>query len=268
MGRVYYSISRLSSFAQCRLQYRYRYIDRLPVKVESIEAFMGSRVHEALQEFYERVKRGRVEPKEWLVGKFLELWQKKTHAALKITKADHSIDDYREKGMKCLEDYYDAHQPFDRTEVLKTEQLICFEVSHGGRTYDFCGVLDRLDWNARENVYEIHDYKTSSDLPSQEDADEDTQLGLYHLALLSFCREARDIKLIWHYLAFNTEIESRRSDETLNALKEDIVARIAAVEACREFPATKGALCSWCGYQPICPEWNPPPAGLEPQSDN
>lgn len=260
MARVTYSISRLAAFDQCRLQYKYRYIDRLPAQVESIEAFLGSRVHEALQEFYERIRTGAVESKEWLERRFAELWRKKIHGGLRIMKEGQTADDYLRLGQKFLAEYYDAHRPFDRTEVLKTEQLICFEVSLGGRSYDFCGVLDRLDWNAQENIYEIHDYKTSSDLPGQEDADRDPQLGLYHLAVTSFYPEAREVKLVWHYLAFNTEIESRRSVEALNELKEALVARIAAIEACREFPAAKSALCSWCGYQPVCPEWSASPA--------
>ena len=74
-----YSISRLSSFKQCRLQYKFRYIDKLPSEVESIEAFMGSRVHEALQQFYGLVKIGTIKPQEWLEQKYEELWQNKAH---------------------------------------------------------------------------------------------------------------------------------------------------------------------------------------------
>ncbi len=255
-----YSISRLSCFRQCRLQYKYRYIDWIPVKVESIEAFMGSRVHEALQAFYDRIRDGSVESREWLEAKYLELWEKKAHPALKVTRADRTADDYRELGRRCLSDYHEAHRPFDRTRVLKTEELIRFKVGHGGRTYDFCGVLDRLDWNEAEGVYEIHDYKTSSSMPGQEEADQDQQLALYHLAILSDHPEARTVKLIWHYLAFNEQIESRRNGEQLAALEKDIVAAIEEIEACRDFPATKGALCAWCGYQPQCPEWSGGPA--------
>jgi putative RecB family exonuclease len=255
-----YSISRLSCFRQCRLQYKFRYIDWVPVKVESIEAFMGSRVHEALQAFYDRVMDGVVEPKPWLEARYLELWTRKAHPDLKVNREDRSIEDYREVGRRCLSDYYDAYHPFDRTKVLRTEELIRFKVSHGGRTYDFCGVLDRLDWNAAEGVFEIHDYKTSSTLPGQEEADRDQQLALYHLAILNDHPEAQAVKLIWHYLAFNEQIESRRSAEQLAALEKDIVAAIEEIEACRAFPPAKGALCAWCGYQPQCPEWTSGPA--------
>ena len=194
-----YSISRLSCFRQCRLQYKYRYIDWLPVKVESIEAFMGSRVHEALQKLYDRIRKGDKPPeRQWLEETYFDLWDKKAHPNLKVTREDRTADDYKETGRRCLADYYEAHRPFDRTKVLRTEELIRFRVGRGGRSYDFCGVLDRLDWNEAEGVYEIHDYKTSSSLPGQEEADQDQQLALYHLAILSDHPEAQSVKLIWH----------------------------------------------------------------------
>jgi hypothetical protein len=37
-----------------------------------------------------------------------------------------------------------------------------------------------------------------------------------------------------------------------------IAARIREIEACREFPPHKSALCDWCGYQEVCPEWKHP----------
>jgi len=48
-----YSFSKIGSFAKCKLQYKFRYIDKLRLRVETIEAFMGIIVHEALQEFYD-----------------------------------------------------------------------------------------------------------------------------------------------------------------------------------------------------------------------
>jgi len=34
-----YSFSKIGSFETCKLQYKYRYIDKLPHRVETIEAF-------------------------------------------------------------------------------------------------------------------------------------------------------------------------------------------------------------------------------------
>ena len=47
-----YSHSRLSAFEKCPLQYRYRYLDRIKRDTQSIEAFLGNRVHDALEKLY------------------------------------------------------------------------------------------------------------------------------------------------------------------------------------------------------------------------
>ncbi len=40
-----FSFIRIGSFESCKLQYRYKSIDGLRTEMETIEAFMGSRVH-------------------------------------------------------------------------------------------------------------------------------------------------------------------------------------------------------------------------------
>jgi putative RecB family exonuclease len=219
---------------------------------------MGSRVHEALEKFYEMVKLRTIKPKDWLLDKYQELWQKKVHPTLKVVKEEKSLEDYRLFGAKCLDDYYETYQPFDQAKVIKTEEFLKFPVRAGADRFEFCGVLDRLDWNDRDRLFEIHDYKTSGTLPTQEAADADPQLGLYHLAVKNQWPEAEEVRLIWHYLAFNKQIESRRSAAQLEDLQTTIVRQIKEVEACKEYPPTKSALCAWCAFQPICPLWKHP----------
>jgi 6-pyruvoyl-tetrahydropterin synthase len=93
---------------------------------------------------------------------------------------------------------------------------------------------------------------------TQEDADQDWQLGLYHLALLSKWPEAEKTKLVWHFLVFNKQIESWRRREELDKLQETVVQRIQEIERAKDFPPAKSALCDWCAFQDICPLWAHP----------
>jgi putative RecB family exonuclease len=254
MGTVY-SISRVGTFDDCRLRYRFQYVDRLKAEKETIEAYMGSRVHEALQELYRFVRNGVVKPLEWLLDTYEDLWDRNLTDAVKVVRQDLAPGDYRRKGRKCLEDYYRTYAPFDGAKVVATEKKVTFKLRDEAGDVEFLGFIDRLDWNDRSGVFEIHDYKTSGSLPSQEDADADEQLGLYHLAVRSEWPDAKDVRLIWHYLAFNKEIVSSRKPEDLEALEKEIVRRVRRIEAATEFPPTRSALCDWCGYQDICPEW-------------
>lgn len=253
-----YSNSRIESFEKCKLQYKYRYIDKVPLKVETIEAFLGTRVHDALEEFYGLVKNKSVKPLEWLLSRYEELWKENYKESIKIVKKELSAEDYYEKGRKSLIDYYAEYEPFDRTKIVKTEESIYFNLKHGEEEYRFVGILDRLDWNDREKIFEIHDYKTSSSLMTQPEADQDLQLPLYQLALMSKWPEAEKAKLIWHYLLFNKQVESSRTKKQLMEVQEAVIAKIKVIETCDEFPPFKSPLCDWCDFQEICPLWKHP----------
>lgn len=253
-----YSFSKIGSFEKCKLQYKYRYIDKLRLKVETIEAFMGIIVHEALKEFYDFVKNKIIKPKKWLLYKYDELWKKDYNESIKIMKKEFSAEDYYEKGKKCLMDYYEEYKPFDQTKIVKTEEYVFCKLKQDSQEYRFAGIIDRLDWNDKEKIFEIHDYKTSATLMTQEEADQDFQLSLYQLALLSRWPEAEKTKLIWHFLLFNKQIESSRAKEQLMEIQSIAVNKIKAIEACEEFPPHKSVLCDWCDFQQICPLWKHP----------
>ena len=48
-----FSISRIGTYRDCPRQYKFAYIERPQVEFEdTVEAFLGSRVHEALEKLY------------------------------------------------------------------------------------------------------------------------------------------------------------------------------------------------------------------------
>jgi len=259
MGTIY-SISRIGTFEDCRLRYKYQYVDRLKADKETIEAFMGSRAHEALAELYGFVKNGVVKPRDWLLARYDDLWGKNLTPAVKVVRSDYTEDDYRRKGRKCLDDYYGEYAPFDQAKLVATEKEISFKLKDGNVEISFRGIIDRLDWNDKEKIYEIHDYKTSGSLPTQADADTDNQLGLYHIAVRSLWPDIDLVKLIWHYLLFNKRIESSRTQEKLAELEKAMILKVKEIEACADYPPKRSALCDWCGFQDICPEWKHPEA--------
>ena len=53
-----YSHSRLACFENCPKQFHYRYVLKIPSESESIEAFLGKRVHEVLERLHRFVARG------------------------------------------------------------------------------------------------------------------------------------------------------------------------------------------------------------------
>jgi putative RecB family exonuclease len=253
-----YSPSRIGAFDKCRLSYKYEYIDGLESDIETIERFFGSRLHEALEEFYILVKGGHIESLEWLLGKYNDLWKKNYVDNIKIVKKELKEEDYFNKGKQCLIDYYNKYKPFNQTKIVDTEQLINFDIEFNGIKYPFRGKLDRLDWNNRENAFEIHDYKTGGRLITQREADNDWQLGLYHVALNNKWPDVVKIKLVWHFLSMDKEIFSFRTKIQIDKLQEMAVKKINEIESCNNFSPNKSVLCDWCDFQNICPLWKHP----------
>jgi len=253
-----YSPSRINTFDNCKLQYKYKYINGLKSDLKTIESFRGSTVHEALEEFYKLIKGGHIESLEWILDEYKEIWEKNYTDSIKIIKKELTPDDYFIKGRQALVDYYNKYKPFDQAKVVDTEHFLSFNVESNGTKCSFCGILDRLDWNDKEAIFEIHDYKVTNSLMTQDKADNDWQLGLYHIALKEKWPDVEKIKLIWHSLLFNKEITSFRTKNQIKKLQENVVNKVKEIESCNDFCPNKSGLCDWCDFQNICPLWKHP----------
>ena len=259
-----YSPSRISTYESCPRQYKFRYVDRIPSDEESIEAFLGSRVHEALARLYRDLQPGKLLGLADLLSYYEWQWQRHWHDQVRIVKQDYSIEHYRRFGERCLENYYQAHKPFDRGQTLGLEHRVTSSLDADGR-YRIQGYIDRLV-STGSGRYEIHDYKTSGRLPVQGEIDADRQLALYQLGVERVWPDVEQVELVWHYLAFSKELRSRRTPEALDKLKTTTIALIDRIESDIEFRPIKTNLCHWCAYQNICPAWKDGPVTTEKSS--
>ncbi|MHB0975581.1 MAG: RecB family exonuclease [Candidatus Aquicultorales bacterium] len=248
--RTVYSHSRLSTFEQCARKYRYRYIDKvLPVTV-SVEAFMGSLVHESLEELYGRVKDGETPCVLKLIDGHSDRWSRKWHEGITINKREYSERDYYIKSAQSLKRYFSRYEPFNEAEVLDTELEIVFPLDAAGDCM-MRGIIDRLD-RRPDGTIEIHDYKCSGYLPSVYKLTHDRQLPLYHIAVLSWIGEAAEVELVWHYLLFDREIRIKKTPAQLELTKRRCLETIWQIEEETAFEKTRSKLCNWCEYQEVC----------------
>jgi putative RecB family exonuclease len=103
--------------------------------------------------------------------------------------------------------------------------------------------------------YEVHDYKTNMTLARQEDLDKDRQLAMYSLWVREQFKDFKKVRLVWHFVAFDKEMESFRTKEQLEELRAQVLEDIHEIETAQDFPAKVSRLCNWCLYKGICPEW-------------
>jgi putative RecB family exonuclease len=241
------------------MQYRLRYVDQIDVeRRESVESFLGRRVHETLQYLYDSLAEGALLTEQELLTHLGDAWEREWHDQVQLVRADVPVSHYRATAERCVANYYRANHPFDQGHTVATEMAVVFALD-GTRDIHIKGYIDRLVRLA-PGFYEIHDYKTSRRLPTQTDIDRDRQLALYQMAVNQMMPDVRQVRLVWHYLAHDRRLRSLRSPESLETLRQETLALIERVEEATrqdDFPAVRSRLCNWCDYRPVCPAWVP-----------
>ncbi|HHF56052.1 MAG TPA: PD-(D/E)XK nuclease family protein [Thermoplasmatales archaeon] len=242
-----YSYSAISSFESCPLKFKLAYIDRIKPPRRSIEMFLGSRVHEALEKLYRDKLFGKLLSLEELLEFYNERWRREMSDAIFVAK-EYDAENYRIMGQRYLVDYYNTYKPFDEGRTIALEKKVFFPLND---KYWISGIIDRI--TEVDGVYEVHDYKTSLYLPTKKEIEEDCQLALYAIAL-DHLYDVKDIELVWHFLAFNKEIRLRKP--SYEDAREEVIKRIEEIEEARkrnDFPPRESSLCPYCSYRPLCP---------------
>lgn len=252
-----YSHSKLSTFENCPLKFKFRYIDKIELEEEwrSIESFMGKRVHEVLEKLYNNLKTGKLNTLEELLSHYGEIWETKWGDDVRVIKKEYTAEDYKDIGTRCIAGYYNRHKPFDYGRTVAIEHWLMIDVEG----YKLKGVIDRLSC-MDDGHYEIHDYKTGRYLPNQTHFESDRQLSLYQIGVEEKWEDVKSVDLVWHYLVHGEEIRLKRTEGELEKLKSDIVSSIERIEKAEQennFPYNESGLCNWCEYQELCPDGPP-----------
>jgi len=238
-------------YEECPLKYKLCYRDKIKRDIEGVEGFLGTRVHETLKKCYDDVRLTKLNTLSDLLSYYDNVWQQNWRDSILITKKDLTQEHYRALGKKMIETYYQRYAPFDSDITISTEMRFTFSLD-GNDKYRLTGCIDRLS-RTEGDTYQIHDYKTSAYLPSQEDADNDRQLGLYQIGIQKRWSDIKNIRLVWHYLAFDKELISSRSDEVISKLVAETIKLVDEIESAPDFPPKESGLCDWCEYPDLCP---------------
>jgi putative RecB family exonuclease len=248
-----HSYSSLSTFEKCPRLYKFIYIDKIPREEgETIEAFMGSRVHETLRKLYQDLTFSKLNTLDEVLEFYQDSWKDKWSDDVRIVKK-YTAENYYKTGAKCIADYYNSYKPFNQSTTLGLERMIEIELED----YRLRGFIDRLAQGGSGD-YEIHDYKTSHHLPTHRSLLENRQLALYQIGVENTWKQVKKIDLVWHYLIHDKEVRVRLRPEEIARVKAETVSLIerlvVAVDE-DDFPAVEGKLCPWCSYQPLCPNY-------------
>lgn len=247
-----FSHSKLSTYERCPLHFKFRYLTSLkPVIKNTIEAFTGGEVHKVFEVLYRDLLKAKKNSLEDLLEFFRKEWEANWDDTIAIDHQEYDQEHWFEVGRRCIKNYYEQYHPFDQDQTVGVEKKLSLQWGD----YTITGVIDRLSREKR-GVYAVHDYKTNQTITEQKYADNDRQLALYSMWVKENFKEAKEVKLIWHFVRFGEDIESKRSDKELGQLKSgilEVIADINRAEAEDDFPARENK-CEWCGFWQHCPK--------------
>ena len=250
-----YSHSKIETFEQCKLKFKYRYIDKIvPEIAKGIEAHLGDIIHKSLEWLYMLVLKNRIPSINDLILFYSEKWQEAYSSKMPIVNKTMTAKDYFNRGVEFLVNYYMKYHPF-QDNTIATEKRIEIDLDKTGNK-KLIGYIDRLAHNLENNEIEIHDYKTSNTIMAKEKVENSRQLTIYSLAIKEMFGKEKNVCMIWHFLAHDMKICLRKTNEELEGVKKEIIKIIDEIERTRDFPPTKSQLCYWCEYMNICPVWN------------
>jgi putative RecB family exonuclease len=249
------SPSRISSFKDCGLAFRYSSIDKLP-EPPSPAASMGTLVHAALERLFLREAGTRS-----LDAALVDLDD--AIEAMRGTEDGAALDldgedtaEVRDRAADLVARYFALEDP-DTIRAIGLELRL--EATIGGARVR--GVIDRLDL-ADDGSLVVTDYKTGRS-PSQF-SEQQRMLGVtVYAAMVEQVFGVRPSKIQLLYLKDPVEISTEPTDRHVRGLDIKVGAMWQAVErACEraDFRPKQSRLCDWCSFQAYCPAFDGDPA--------
>lgn len=250
------SPSKVSTFKDCALAFRFSAIDKLP-EPPSVPAVKGTTVHRALELLFLDAPDLRTPERaqECLLIALQEMATNEEYLGLELD--DAAAVDFAATAARMVERYFTLEDPRNikpiGLELFLTAQLGSLTVR---------GIIDRLELDADGELV-VTDYKTGR-APSP--AQEQSRLGGVHFYSL-LCERVlgkRPARVQLVYLGDQPQvITTTPSEQSTRGLAKKLEAIWSAVErACNndDFRPKTSALCNWCSFKAFCPAFGGDPS--------
>lgn len=249
------SPSKVATFKDCALAFRFSAIDRLP-EPPSVPAVKGSLVHRALELLFVDLppQRTRERAHECLATAAAEFVDDAEFVGLELD--DVATGEFLADAAAMVDRYFELEDP-TTFDPIGIELMLAAEVDG----LLLRGIIDRLDLDADGELV-VTDYKTGR-VPSQQQ--ELSRLGgVQFYAFLCerlFGRRPARVQLM--YLGPDPQIiVAVPTEQSTRGLEQRVRAIWTAVErACErdDFRPKQSMLCNWCSFKAYCPAFGGDP---------
>ena len=243
-----YSFSRLKSFNQCPMQYRFRYLEGLKESFRSIESYLGNAVHGVLEWLYSERDRDFRPDEQRMLERFADRWQQGLDDTVVVIRIEEDPGTYLRLGREMLARFHRDTFARDRSQTVSLEQRLSLRLSD---KVVFTGFADRVGRTERGRLFVI-DYKTSRSEGNDSEFSEGLQAPLYAASVLQHHGEEQALAG-YHYLRHGTTHWQQVDTARALRLVERFLELVSKTEAAGDFPAQPGILCAWCGFNAVCP---------------
>ena len=250
-----FSYSRINTFNNCPQKYKIHYIDRVSNMSNSIEAYMGQRVHKVLEDLYNiKDLKHMYISFDQLMEMYNRSWVDKWNDNIYMSKYKYDKNYYNtltvyNNGLVCLKNFYKRFNQsgYFKEDVYATELKIEIKIED----YIFKGYIDRVDIND-SGIIDIIDYKTSNRSKGKIQASNDLQLAIYEIAIKRIFKEYKKINLHLYYLKNDKLISFEHTENKIEHLKTIIINKVKEINETDDYIAKESILCEWCYYWKQC----------------
>jgi len=248
--------SKVASFKDCALAFRFSAVDRLP-EPPSPWAAKGSLVHRALELLFWETPAGERTVEAGL-AMLDRAWDELQHDPeyTELGLADEEAAAFRADAESLVHGYFRLEDP-DRVRVIGTELRLEVEVG----SLKLRGIIDRLELDDDGELV-VTDYKTGR--APGERYEQGRLGGVQFYAFL--CEQAlgrRPARVQLLHLREPVAIVSTPTEQSLRGLRTRAAAVWTAVEracATEDFRPKPGPLCNYCAFKAYCPAFGGDPA--------